>query len=129
MTERSEYTTSEADYIAETLEKEKGLAAGTPEFEAALAEFRARMDKYGKDRLYPKLGNRPVLCFYSMSKRRARAAELVSHEPRRAQGTHGRACAHRPAVGGENPAAHHGFDRAGRHRVVRDALRPRHAST
>ncbi len=70
MTERSEYTTSEADYAAETLAKEKGLTAGTPEHDAALEEFRARMDKYGKDRLYPKLGNRPVLCFYSMGKRR-----------------------------------------------------------
>jgi chlorite dismutase len=70
MTERSEYTLSEADYISETIEKEKGLAAGTPEFDAALADFRGRMDKYGKDRLYPKLGNRPVLCFYSMGKRR-----------------------------------------------------------
>ncbi len=70
MTERSEYTTSEADYAAETLEKEKGLTAGTPEHDAALEEFRTRMDKYGKDRLYPKLGNRPVICFYSMGKRR-----------------------------------------------------------
>ena len=71
MTERSEYTTSEADYTAETLEKERGLTAGTPEFDAALAEFRERMEKYGKERLYPKLGNRPVLCCYSMSKRRS----------------------------------------------------------
>ena len=70
MTERSEYTTTEADYAAETLEKEKGLAPGTPEHAAGLEDFRARMDKYGKDRLYPKLGNRPVICFYSMGKRR-----------------------------------------------------------
>ena len=71
MTERSEYTTTEADYAAETLEKERGLVAGTPEHDAALEEFRARMEKYGKDRLHPKLGNRPVICFYSMGKRRA----------------------------------------------------------
>jgi peroxiredoxin len=70
MTERSEYTTSEADYCTQTLENERGLSRGTPEFDAALAEFHARMDKYGRDRLYPKLGNRPVLCFYSMGKRR-----------------------------------------------------------
>ncbi len=70
MTERSEYTTSEADYASATLEKERGLQPATPEYEAALVEFRARMDKYGLDRLYPKLGNRPVLCFYSMGKRR-----------------------------------------------------------
>ena len=70
MTERSEYTTSEAEYAAATLEKEKGLAAGTPEHDAGLEDFRTRMDKYGKERLYPKLGNRPVICFYSMGKRR-----------------------------------------------------------
>ena len=70
MTERSEYTTSEADHAVETLEKEKGLVPGTPEHDAGLEDFRTRMDKYGKDRLYPKLGNRPVICFYSMGKRR-----------------------------------------------------------
>ena len=70
MTERSEYTTTEADYAAETLEKEKGLVPGTPEHDAGLEDFRARMEKYGKDRLYPKLGNRPVICFYNMGKRR-----------------------------------------------------------
>ena len=70
MTERSEYTTTEADYAAETLEKERGLTAGTPEHDAGLEDFRTRMEKYGKDRLYPKLGNRPVICFYSMGKRR-----------------------------------------------------------
>jgi peroxiredoxin len=70
MTERSEYTTSETEYCTQTLENERGLSRGTPEWDAALAEFHARMDKYGRDRLYPKLGNRPVLCFYSMGKRR-----------------------------------------------------------
>ncbi len=70
MTERSEYTTTEAEYAAETLEKERGLTVGTPEHDAALEEFRGRMEKYGKERLYPKLGNRPVVCFYSMGKRR-----------------------------------------------------------
>jgi peroxiredoxin len=70
MTERSEYVTSEAEFSAETLEKEEKLTPGTPEFEARLVDFRDRMDKYAKDRLYPKLGNRPVICFYSMGKRR-----------------------------------------------------------
>lgn len=70
MTERSEYTTSEADFAAETLEKERGLEPGSPEHAAGLVEFRDRMNKYGGERLYPKLGNRPVLCFYSMGKRR-----------------------------------------------------------
>ena len=70
MTERSEYTTSESEYCTQTLENERGLIRGTPEFDAALVEFRSRMEKYGRDRLYPRLGNRPVLCFYSMGKRR-----------------------------------------------------------
>ncbi len=70
-TERSEYTTSEADYIAETLKGEKKLVEGTPEFDTALAEFRARMEKYGKDRLYPNMPHDwEVFCFYPMSKRR-----------------------------------------------------------
>ena len=78
MTERSEYTTTEAEYSAETLEKERGLTAGTPEFDAALEEFRTRMEKYGKDRLYPKLGNRPVLCFYSMGMQGVLSSHVVS---------------------------------------------------
>jgi len=70
MTERSEYTTSEAEYIA-SLEKEDGLTQGTPEFDEKLVGFRKRMEKYGKDRLQPNLPDWPVLCFYPMSKRRA----------------------------------------------------------
>ncbi|MGB8168072.1 MAG: chlorite dismutase family protein, partial [Chthoniobacteraceae bacterium] len=45
MTERSEYTTSEAEY-AESLVNEENLAAGTPEHEAKLVAFRERMAKY-----------------------------------------------------------------------------------
>lgn len=70
MTERSEYTTSEEDYTANTLQGEKGLQPGTEEYGQALQEFRERMDKYGKDRLYPNLADWPVLCFYNMTKRR-----------------------------------------------------------
>jgi peroxiredoxin len=69
MTERSEYTTSEADY-ADSLVKEEGLAAGTPEHEAKVIAFRERMAKYMKDRLYPVLPPWPVMCFYPMNKRR-----------------------------------------------------------
>jgi hydrogen peroxide-dependent heme synthase len=69
MTERSEYTTSEADY-AESLVQEEGLAAGTPEHEAKVVAFRERMAKYMKDRLYPVLPPWPVMCFYPMNKRR-----------------------------------------------------------
>lgn len=69
MTERSEYTTSEAEYAA-TLEKDEGLTPGTPAFQEKIAAFTARMAKYLKDRLQPNLPDWPVLCFYPMSKRR-----------------------------------------------------------
>ncbi len=74
MTERSEYTTSEAEY-AESLVKEDGLAAGTPEHEEKLTAFRERMAKYMKDRLYPVLPPWPAMCFYPMSKRRGTAGQ------------------------------------------------------
>ncbi len=70
MTEESEYTTSDAEY-AVTLEKEDGVAPGTPEFEKGMAEFSTRMTKYRKDKLYPVLPVWEVFCFYPMSKRRA----------------------------------------------------------
>jgi len=69
MTERSEYFTSEEDYTR-TLETEEKLVPGTEEFEAKLGEFRERAEKYLKHRLYPKLPDWPVVCFYPMSKRR-----------------------------------------------------------
>lgn len=69
-TEGSEYTTTREQYSAETLIGEKGLAEGTPEFEAALKEFDDRMAHYLKHRLYPVLPDWPVICFYPMSKRR-----------------------------------------------------------
>ena len=69
MTERSEYTTSDEEYAA-TLEKDEGLAPGTPAFEEKMGAFKARMTKYLKDRLEPNLPDWPVVCFYPMSKRR-----------------------------------------------------------
>jgi chlorite dismutase len=69
-TESSEYTTSREQYAAETLVAEKGLAEGTPEFEAELTQFDERMAHYLKHRLYPVLPDWPVICFYPMSKRR-----------------------------------------------------------
>ena len=74
MTERSEYTTSEAEY-AESLVNEEKLAAGTPELETKLVAFRERMTKYLKDRLYPVLPPWPVMCFYPMNKRRGAAGQ------------------------------------------------------
>lgn len=69
-TESSEYTTTREQYAAETLVAEKGLAVGTPDYDAALKEFDDRMAHYLKHRLYPVLPDWPVICFYPMSKRR-----------------------------------------------------------
>ena len=71
LTESSEYTPTLEQYTAETLIGEKGLTAGTPEFDAALKEFEVRMAHYLKYRLYPVLPDWPVICFYPMSKRRS----------------------------------------------------------
>lgn len=70
-TERSEYTTSVEEYSAETLIGEKGLTAGSEEYEAGIKDFNDRMEKYLQHRLYPVLPDWPVVCFYPMSKRRS----------------------------------------------------------
>ncbi len=69
MTERSEYTTTEEQY-AKTLTAEEGLQPNTEPFNAKMEEFRSRMEKYTKDRLYPNMPDWPVFCFYNMNKRR-----------------------------------------------------------
>jgi peroxiredoxin len=69
LTERSEYTTTEEDYIV-SLKSEKNLKEGSPEFEHALNEFRSRTKKYLQDRLYPNMPDWPIFCFYPMMKRR-----------------------------------------------------------
>lgn len=69
MTEKSEYTTSDAELQA-TVEQEQGLKPGTPEFEQAMEPIRQRMKKYLHDRLYPNMADWPVVCFYPMNKRR-----------------------------------------------------------
>ncbi len=69
-TESSEYTTTKEQYALDTLMTEKGLAEGSPEYEAGLKEFEDRMTHYLKHRLYPVLPDWPVICFYPMSKRR-----------------------------------------------------------
>ncbi|MFM2297664.1 MAG: hypothetical protein RL117_1371 [Verrucomicrobiota bacterium] len=70
-TEGSEYTTTSEQYAEETLVGEKGLKAGSPEFDAAMKEFEDRMAHYLQHRLYPVLPDWPVICFYPMSKRRS----------------------------------------------------------
>ncbi len=67
LTESSEYTTSGEEYGAEIAPDKK---PGTAEYEAAMQEFRDRIAKYTRHRLYPALPDWPVLCFYPMSKKR-----------------------------------------------------------
>lgn len=71
MTERSEYTTSEAEYSAEL--KAEGIDPESPEFTTKIAEFHDRMEKYMRRRVVPELPDAqewPVFSFYPMSKRR-----------------------------------------------------------
>ena len=70
LTERSEYTTSDEDYAAQTLVGELKLDPASEEYATKLEEFRVRMEKYLNDRLYPNLADWPVMCFYTMQKRR-----------------------------------------------------------
>lgn len=86
LTERSEYTTSEAEYAA-SLEKDEKLTPGTPEFQEKITAFNARMAKYLKDRLEPNLPDWPVICFYPMSKRRGAPGQnwyALDHAARKA---------------------------------------------
>ena len=69
LTERSEYTSTEADE-SRRLVAEEGLAEGSAEHAEALAAFRDRMAGYLEHRLHPRLPRRPVISFYPMSKRR-----------------------------------------------------------
>lgn len=70
MTERSEYTTSKEEY-SRMLWKSEGFQPGTKQHEEKLREFEERIQKYTRDRLYPRLPEWPVLCFYPMFKRRS----------------------------------------------------------
>ena len=92
LTEESEYTTTDEQYT-ETLETEGKLKQGTPEFEAAIEEFRERMKKYRHDRVYPTLPDWPIVCFYNMTKRRGEQRNWYSlpfEERRRLMGGHAR---------------------------------------
>jgi peroxiredoxin len=92
-TESSEYTTSAEQYGKDTLIGEKGLAEGSPEFEAGMKEFDERMTHYLKHRLYPVLPDWPVICFYPMSKRRSGKDNWYSlsfEERRKLMGGHAR---------------------------------------
>lgn len=92
MTELGEYVTTDEEY-AHSLEKEQGLTPGSPDFDKAMGEFRARMAKYNHDKLYPNLADWPVVCFYPMSKRRTPGQNwyTLPYEERKAlMAAHGR---------------------------------------
>jgi hydrogen peroxide-dependent heme synthase len=72
MTERSEYTTSRDQFVADLITQ--GTAEGTPDFTAKVAEWEKRMEKYLSDRLYPNMSDWPLFCFYPMNKRREEGA-------------------------------------------------------
>lgn len=68
MTELSEYTTSEEEYLAQLASE--GVDADSEEHKAKVEEFHRRIAKYNQDRLYPNMPDWPVFCFYPMGKRR-----------------------------------------------------------
>lgn len=84
LTEKSEYTQKEEAYALD-LEKNEGIARGTPESEAKLAVWRERIQHYIHDRLYPVLPDWEYFCFYPMSKKREVGQNwyALDHEQRR----------------------------------------------
>jgi chlorite dismutase len=85
LTERSEYLTTDDEFAAQ-LQAEEQLTPGSEAFEKRMGEFRARMAKYVKDKLYPVLPPWEIFCFYPMLKRRGLPGQnwyALSHEERR----------------------------------------------
>jgi chlorite dismutase len=78
MTELSEYTTPESEFKLQLVNEEK-LEEGSEALEARLGEWRARMAKYNKDRLYPNMPDWQVMCFYNMNKRRNVGQNWYAH--------------------------------------------------
>ncbi len=127
LTEESEYTTSDEQY-AQTLATEQKLKPATPEFEAAMQDFRERMKKYRQDRVYPTLPDWPVVCFYNMTKRRGEEHNWYSLPFEERRDADGRTRARWPPIRRESETAHHRLDRSRRCRMGRDAFRARHLS-
>ncbi|MFP5308551.1 MAG: chlorite dismutase family protein [Actinomycetes bacterium] len=66
LTEGSEYTTTPEQYREEMAEK--GVEG--EDLERRVAEFAERMEKYTRDKLYPRMPEWELACFYPMSHRR-----------------------------------------------------------
>lgn len=73
MTERSDYTVSEAEH-ADQLSSQEGLVPGSPEFEEKMKAFRERVRYYTEVRLYPTLPDWRFFAFYPMNKKRETGA-------------------------------------------------------
>src|SRR5690606_3177525 len=93
LTEESEYTTTDEEY-GQSLQDEDKLAPDSPEYDQKMAEFRTRMAKYQKDKLYPNLPVWEVFCFYAMAKRRGAPGQnwyALPHDTRKKlMAAHGR---------------------------------------
>jgi chlorite dismutase len=69
MSEISEYMSQEEDYDR-TLRNKENLTPDTPEYRSKMNGFRERMKVYIDERLYPRIPEHRVICFYPMSKKR-----------------------------------------------------------
>jgi chlorite dismutase len=70
MSEISEYVSQDKDYDRRLREKE-GLAPESAVYQQRMKEFRSRMQGYINERLYPKLPEHRLMCFYPMTKSRS----------------------------------------------------------
>ena len=68
MTEQSEYTTSEEEYVQDL--RTQQIDSTHPEFAEKMETFRKRIRHYTHDRMYPTLPNWEFFCFYPMNKLR-----------------------------------------------------------
>lgn len=69
MSEISEYMSQEEDYDRTLRMKEK-LTPESPEYRSKMNAFRERMKVYIDERLYPRIPEHRVICFYPMTKKR-----------------------------------------------------------
>jgi chlorite dismutase len=69
MSEISEYMSQEEDYDR-TLRSKKQLTPDSPEYQKKMEAFRNRMKIYIDERLFPRIPDHRVICFYPMSKKR-----------------------------------------------------------
>lgn len=69
MSEISEYMSQDRDYD-QNLRNKEGLTPDSPVYQEKMKAFRERMQSYINERLYPRIPDHSVLCFYPMSKQR-----------------------------------------------------------